>query len=271
MHTVCEEAKCPNLWECFGQRTATFLILGNVCTRACRFCAVTKGTPYSVDTDEPQRVALAVKKLGLKYVVITSVTRDDLPDGGARIYAETIKLIREYNLNCLVEVLIPDFGGSVESLKIVIAEKPDTLNHNLETVPRLYSLVRPNAIYKRSLELLKGAKDLSPNIITKSGLMLGLGENWNEVIETMLDLRRANCDILTLGQYLSPQRDYLPIKRYYHPEEFNQLRIEGKRMGFKHIESGPLVRSSYRAARGFQNNSAFHNPYPAIRNCITPP
>ncbi len=258
LHTVCEEAKCPNLWECFGQRTATFLILGNVCTRACRFCAVTKGTPYSVDTDEPQRVALAVQKLGIKYVVITSVTRDDLPDGGAGIYAETIKLIREYNLACLVEVLIPDFGGSIESLKIVLDAKPDTLNHNLETVPRLYPSVRPNAIYKRSLELLKGAKDLSPNIITKSGLMLGLGEEWDEVIETMSDLRRADCDILTLGQYLSPsppplikggRGDYLPIKRYYHPDEFNQLRIEGERMGFKHVESGPLVRSSYHAAR----------------------
>jgi lipoic acid synthetase len=201
--------------------------------------------------DEPQRVALAVKKLGLKYAVITSVTRDDLPDGGAGIYAETIRLIRGYNPECLVEVLIPDFGGSIESLKIVVAEKPDTLNHNLETVPRLYPSVRPNAIYKRSIELLRNAKELSPNIITKSGLMLGLGEGWDEVIETMSDLRRANCDILTLGQYLSPQQDYLPIKRYYHPEEFNQLKIEGERMGFIHVESGPLVRSSYHAAKAF--------------------
>ncbi|MGR3310271.1 MAG: lipoyl synthase, partial [Candidatus Brocadiales bacterium] len=208
LHTVCEEAKCPNLWECFGQHTATFLILGNVCTRRCMFCAVTKGTPSQLDTEEPQRVALAVQKLGLKYAVITSVTRDDLPDGGAGIYAETIKLIREYNPACLIEALIPDFGGSIESLKIVIAKKPDTLNHNLETVPRLYSLVRPNAIYKRSLELLKRVKEILPNIITKSGLMLGLGEEWDEVIETMSDLRRVNCDILTLGQYLSPRPGY---------------------------------------------------------------
>lgn len=218
--------------------------------------------------DEPHRVAMAVKQLGLKYTVVTSVTRDDLPDGGAGIYAKTIRLIREYNPECLVEVLIPDFGGSTQSLKIVIAERPNTLNHNLETVPRLYPLVRPNAIYKRSLEILKWAKEFfttpqSPPceggdkgevksnypIITKSGLMLGLGEEWDEVLETMLDLRCVDCDILTLGQYLRPKSESLPINRYYHPEEFNQLKIEGERMGFKHVESGPLVRSSYHAGK----------------------
>ena len=247
LHTVCEEALCPNIGECFEQRTATFLILGDTCSRQCGFCAVKKGMPFGVDEGEPLRIAEAVKKMKLQYVVITSVTRDDLAYGGASVYAQTIQCIREYIKDCMVEVLIPDFGGSSEALEIVLNARPDILNHNIETVPRLYSPVRPMANYKRSLELLKNAKEIVNELTTKSGLMLGLGEEWNEIISVMQAIRNAGCDILTLGQYLSPRRNALPIQRYYTPEEFKMLKVEGERMGFLHVESGPLVRSSYHA------------------------
>lgn len=247
LHTVCEEALCPNIGECFEQRTATFLILGDTCSRKCGFCAVKKGRPYGVDEGEPLRIAEAVKKMNLQYVVITSVTRDDLADGGASVYAQTIQCIREYVKDCMVEVLIPDFGGSSEALEIVLNARPDILNHNIETVPRLYSLVRPIADYKRSLKLLKNAGEKANGLTLKSGLMVGLGEEWGEIINAMQDIRDVSCDILTLGQYLSPQRDALPIRRYYTPEEFIMLKVEGARMGFMHVESGPLARSSYHA------------------------
>ena len=247
LHTVCEEAICPNIGDCFEQRTATFLILGDICTRQCGFCAVKKGSPFGVDEEEPRRIAEAVGKVELKYVVITSVTRDDLSDGGASVYAETIKCIRTCIQDCRVEVLIPDLGGSSEALETVINARPDILNHNIETVPRLYSQVRPMANYKCSLELLKNARQKNPSSTTKSGLMLGLGEKWNEIINVMQDIRNAGCDILTIGQYLSPKRNALPIQRYYTPEEFEMLKLEGNRMGFKHVASGPLVRSSYQA------------------------
>ena len=243
IHTVCEEALCPNIGECFEQRTATFLVLGDTCTRQCGFCAVKKGSPFGVDEGEPRRIAEAVKKMKLQYVVITSVTRDDLTDGGVSVYAQTIQCIREYVKDCMIEVLIPDFGGSAESLEIVLNARPDILNHNIETAPRLYPQVRPMADYERSLELLKNAHEVT----TKSGLMLGLGEEWNEIISVMQAIRDVGCDILTLGQYLSPRRNALPIQRYYTPEEFTMLKVEGKRMGFVHVESGPLVRSSYHA------------------------
>ena len=247
LHTVCEEALCPNIGECFEQRTATFLILGNTCTRQCGFCAVKKGMPFGIDKQEPLRIAKAVRKMQLKYVVITSVTRDDLTDGGASGYAQTIQRIREYVEDCMIEVLIPDFGGSSESLEIVLNARPDILNHNIETIQKLYSLVRPMADYERSLELLKNAKEIVNELTTKSGLMLGLGEEWDEIISVMQAIRDAGCDILTLGQYLSPKIDALPIQRYYTPEEFEILKMEGEQMGFKHVESGPLVRSSYHA------------------------
>jgi lipoic acid synthetase len=247
LHTVCEEALCPNIGECFEQRTATFLILGDTCTRQCGFCAVKKGMPFGVDEGEPLRIAEAVKKMQLRYVVITSVTRDDLPDGGASVYAQTIQCIREYVKDCMIEVLIPDFSGSSESLEIVLNARPDIVNHNIETVPRLYPRVRPMTDYERSLELLENAKETVNELTTKSGLMLGLGEEWHEIISVMQAIRDAGCDILTLGQYLSPKRDALPIQRYYTPEEFETLKLEGERMGFLHVESGPLVRSSYHA------------------------
>ena len=247
LHTVCEEALCPNIGECFEQRTATFLILGDRCTRQCGFCAVRKGTPYEVDKEEPRRIVDAVMKMKLKYAVITSVTRDDLQDGGASIYAQTIKCIRECIKDCKIEVLIPDFGGVSESLEMVLDAKPDILNHNIETVPRLYSQVRPLADYKRSLKLLEYAKEMVNGLTVKSGLMLGLGEEWDEIISVMQAIRDVGCDILTLGQYLSPKRNALPIQRYYTPDEFTMLKVEGERMGFMHVKSGPLVRSSYHA------------------------
>lgn len=248
LHTVCEEAICPNIGECFGHGTATFLILGNVCTRICNFCAVTKGNPSILDEDEPVRIARTVNQIGLKYVVITSVTRDDLSDGGARIYAKTIEAIRFQNTTCAIEVLIPDFRGSEESLRIVLGKYPDVLNHNLETVPILYPDVRPQADYNRSLSILEKAKRIYSNCTTKSGLILGIGEKQNEIIEVMNDLRDVDCDILTLGQYLRPREKSLPIKHFYHPDEFKWLKQVGEKMGFKHVESGPLVRSSYHAA-----------------------
>ncbi|HHT9147070.1 MAG TPA: lipoyl synthase [Candidatus Wunengus sp. YC61] len=247
LHTVCEEALCPNIGECFEQRTATFLILGDTCTRQCGFCAVKKGSPFGVDEGEPLRIAEAVKKMKLQYVVITSVTRDDLTDGGASVYAQTIQCIREYVKDCMIEVLIPDFGGSSKSLEIVLNARPDIVNHNIETIQKLYSLVRPMADYERSLKLLKNAGEKVNGLTLKSGLMVGLGEEWDEIISVMQAIRDVGCDILTLGQYLSPKRDALPIRRYYTPEEFEMLKAEGERMGFKHVESGPLVRSSYHA------------------------
>lgn len=248
LHTVCEEAICPNIGECFGHGTATFLILGDVCTRSCNFCAVAKGVPPILDEDEPERIARVVNQIGLRHVVITSVTRDDLPDGGARIYAKTIRAVRSQNTGCTIEVLIPDFKGPEESLKIVLSEYPDVLNHNLETVPGLYPSVRPQADYRRSLRIIEKTKEIYPGCTTKSGLILGMGEKQHEIINVMKDLRDVDCDILTLGQYLRPGKEFFPIKRFYHPDEFNWFKQEGEKMGLKHVESGPLVRSSYHAA-----------------------
>lgn len=249
LHTVCEEAICPNIGECFEQRTATFLILGDICTRQCGFCAVKKGQPYMTDKDESQRIVEAMVKMKLSYVVITSVTRDDLPDGGASVYAETITLIRKHTKNCKIEVLIPDFRGSTAALETVINAAPDIVNHNIETVSRLYSFVRPMANYGMSLKLLKDIRKNNPSLITKSGFMVGLGEAWNEILDVMGDIKNAGCDMLTIGQYLSPKKDALPVVYYYEPEEFERLRYEGEKMGFKYIESGPLVRSSYHAKK----------------------
>lgn len=251
LHTVCEEAVCPNIGECFEQRTATFMILGDTCTRQCGFCAVKKGNPCGVDEEEPRRIAEMVKQIGLKYVVITSVTRDDLADGGASVYAETIKSIREHVKGCIIEVLVPDFRGASLAVETISNATPDVVNHNIETVPRLYSSVRPMAGYERSLNLLKNVREKNSSLTTKSGLILGLGEQWNEIINTMQDIRNTGCDLLTLGQYLSPKRNSLPIQRFYTPDEFGLLKREGERLGFRHIESGPLVRSSYHAKAQF--------------------
>jgi lipoic acid synthetase len=247
LHTVCQEANCPNINHCFESKTATFLILGNICTRGCGFCDVKRGTPLPVDNSEPKRVAIAVKKLGLSYAVITSVTRDDLPDGGASLFAQTIQEIRNLIPVCKIEVLIPDFLGSFESLKMVLDAKPDVLNHNLETVKRLYPQVRRGADYERSLNLLHIAKDYDGNLITKSGIMVGLGETWEEIVNLMGDLGNVSCDLLTIGQYLSPSKEHLSVAKYYHPDEFAELKRIGEKMGFLHVESGPLVRSSYEA------------------------
>jgi lipoic acid synthetase len=248
LHTVCESAACPNIGDCWNRRTATFMILGNVCTRRCGFCAVQKGAPLPVDYDEPRRVAEACATLGLKFAVITSVNRDDRKDGGAELFALTIRAIRERLPGCGVEVLVPDFQGSHAAMDIVLAAQPDVLNHNTETVPRLYRQVRLGARYERSLDMLAYAKRDRPAIPTKSGLMLGLGETIAEVLQVMRDLRASNVDILTLGQYLRPSPKHLPILRYVEPEEFAELKRQGYEMGFSHVESGPLVRSSYHAA-----------------------
>jgi len=247
LHTVCEEALCPNIGECWGRGTATFLLLGDICTRSCGFCKIHTGKPNPVDWDEPRRVAETVEMMGLRHAVLTSVTRDDLPDGGATIFAMTIREIRQRLPNCTVEVLIPDFKGDRDALKIVMDEHPDILNHNLETVPRLYRRARPQAKYERSLQVLQWAKEMDPNVVTKSGIMVGLGERWDEILSLMDDLRGVGCDILTIGQYLQPSRYHLPIERYYTPEEFDRLREEGLARGFTWVESGPLVRSSYHA------------------------
>jgi lipoic acid synthetase len=258
LHTVCESAQCPNLGECWDQRTATFMILGDVCTRRCGFCAVPKGQPLPVDESEPDRVAQAVRKLGLEYAVVTSVNRDDRKDGGAEIFAGTITAIRQQQPGCRVEVLIPDFQGSREALEIVMRAAPDVLNHNTETVPRLYKQVRPGARYEQSLELLWRASEMNSAVATKSGIMVGLGESTEEILETMRDLARQRVQILTIGQYLQPSRDHLPIARYYHPDEFAAFRAAGLAMGYAHVESGPLVRSSYHART--QLASASPNP-----------
>ena len=247
LHTVCESAACPNVGECWNHGTATFMILGNVCTRRCGFCAVQKGAPLAVDYDEPRRVAEAVASMGLRYAVVTSVNRDDRKDGGAELFAMTINAIRERVPGCKVEVLVPDFQGSHAAMKIVMDARPDVLNHNTETVPRLYRQVRLGARYERSLEMLRYAKELTPGTPVKSGLMLGLGENQDEVIQVLRDLRAHNVDIITLGQYLRPSPKHLPIVRYVPPEEFAQLRRIGQEIGFAHVEAGPLVRSSYHA------------------------
>lgn len=248
LHTVCESAACPNIGECWNQRTATFMILGNVCTRRCGFCAVQKGVPLEVDYDEPARVAQAVKSLGLRFAVITSVNRDDRRDGGAELFAMTIRAIHEQVPGCGVEVLVPDFQGSRDAMNIVLDASPEVLNHNTETVPRLYRQVRLGARFERSLEMLAHAKAYRADIPTKSGLMLGLGESNEEVVETMRSMRDHNVDILTLGQYLRPSPMHLPIHRYVTVGEFAEFKRIGMEMGFKHVESGPLVRSSYHAA-----------------------
>ena len=247
LHTVCESAQCPNIGECWNHRTATFMLLGDICTRRCGFCAVPKGKPGVLDWDEPRRVAEAVATLGLKHAVVTSVNRDDDNTGGARIFAQTIEKIRELSPRCRVEVLIPDFQGMDEALKIVLAARPDVLNHNTETVPRLYRVVRSGARYQRSLQLLENAKKFSPGMVTKSGVMVGLGEEISELIDVFRDLGARGVDILTVGQYLRPSRDHLPIARYYTPEEFLYLKQQALGFGFRHVESGPLVRSSYHA------------------------
>jgi len=247
LHTVCEEARCPNIYECWANRTATFMILGDICTRACRFCAVNTGKPTELDLQEPERVAEAAEKMGLKHCVVTSVARDDLSDGGAMIFAETIKAIRKRLPLCSVEVLIPDFMGNWDALKVVMDAKPDILNHNIETVERMSNRVRAKAKYERSLELLKKSKELQPDIPTKSSIMLGVGEEWDEILQAMDDLRAVDCDIMTIGQYLQPSPQHLNVVKYYHPDEFAKLKEEGMKRGFSHVESGPLVRSSYHA------------------------
>ena len=248
LHTVCESAACPNIGDCWNRRTATFMILGNVCTRRCGFCAVQKGAPLEVDYDEPRRVAEAAAAMGLRYAVITSVNRDDRKDGGAELFALTIRAIRERIPGCRVEVLVPDFQGSREAMEIVMNARPDVLNHNTETVPRLYRQVRLGARYERSLDMLAYAKRISSTTPVKSGLMLGLGETREEVLAVMRDLHAHQVDILTLGQYLRPSPKHLPIVRYVPPEEFGDLRRAGYEMGFQHVEAGPLVRSSFHAS-----------------------
>jgi lipoic acid synthetase len=247
LNTVCEEAHCPNIGECWHHGTATFMILGDVCTRACGYCAVQHGRPAGLDLGEPERVAAAARSMGLRYVVITSVDRDDLKDGGSSIFAETVRLIHGRTPGCRVEVLIPDFKGDEGALHTVLDAGPDILNHNTETVPRLYRMARPGGRYERALELLDRARHHAPSIPTKSGLMVGLGEQWDEVVATLADLRGVGCQILTLGQYLSPSAAHLPVVRYYHPDEFEMLKSIALNMGFGHVESGPLVRSSYHA------------------------
>ena len=248
LHTVCEEAQCPNLGECWGKGTATFLMMGDTCTRSCGFCDIKTGRPSPLDWSEPNRVAESVRAMGLQHVVITSVNRDDRPDGGAPIFAMVIRRIRQLQPGCSVEVLIPDFKGSEMALKIVMDAQPEILNHNVETVPRLFKRVQPQDQYEWALATLENAKAMDPLVLTKSGIMLGLGESLDEVRATMADLASVGVDILTMGQYLQPSKRHLPIERYYTPEEFDALRAQGLEMGFKWVESGPLVRSSYRAA-----------------------
>jgi lipoic acid synthetase len=247
LHTVCESAQCPNIGECWNHKTATFMLLGDICTRRCGFCAVPKGRPEPIDWDEPRRVAEAVATLGLKHAVVTSVNRDDDNVGGAKVFAETIREIRELTPDCRIEVLIPDFQGMDEALKIVLDAHPDVLNHNTETVPRLYRVVRSGARYERTLNLLANAKKFSPGMVTKSGVMVGLGESSEELVEVFRDLGSRGVDILTVGQYLRPSKDHLPIARFYAPEEFQYLKSEALGFGFRHVESGPMVRSSYHA------------------------
>jgi lipoic acid synthetase len=247
LHTVCEDARCPNIGECWNHGTATFMILGDVCTRACAYCAVAHGRPGAVDGDEPARVATAIETLGLSYVVVTSVDRDDLADGGASIFADTVRETRARLAHCRIEVLIPDFQGNESALRTVLDARPDVLNHNTETVPRLYRMARSGGRYARTLELLDRSRRYAPDIPTKTGLMVGLGEEHDELVATFRDLRRVGCAILTIGQYLRPTEQHAPMVRYYHPDEFHALKTIALDLGFVHVESGPLVRSSYHA------------------------
>ena len=247
LNTVCEEAACPNIGECWDRGTATFMILGDICTRACRYCNVKTGRPSQIDIFEPSRVAKTVKQMGISYSVVTSVDRDDLVDGGAGAFAMTIKQIKKFNPDCKVEVLIPDFNGNKSSLETVLKASPDVLNHNIETCRRVFRMVRPKGDYGQSLELLKRVKQLNPNIPTKSGMMVGLGETEDEIVETMNDLRNVDCDLLTIGQYLRPSKKHYKIDKFYHPKEFTKLEHIGMELGFKHVAAGPLVRSSYHA------------------------
>ncbi len=247
LHTVCEEAHCPNIGECWERGTATFMILGDICTRACAYCAVTTGTPVGLDLEEPIRLAETVERMGLRYAVITSVNRDDLPDGGAFIFAQCVRQVRKRLPECRVELLIPDFEGNWDALATVMDSKPDTLNHNIETVRRVFSRVRPRGNYDQSLELLRRTRELDRNAVTKSGIMVGLGETWDEIIETMRDLRSVDCNLLTIGQYLRPSDKHTPLIKWYTPSEFDELKVAGGELGFGHVASGPLVRSSYHA------------------------
>ena len=247
LHTVCEAAHCPNIGECWEHRAATFMILGDVCTRNCAYCAVAHGTPAPLDVGEPQRLADAVAQMGLKHVVITSVDRDDLPNGGAEVFAACIAEIRRRLPATSIEVLIPDFKGNPEALRVIVAARPDILNHNLETIARLYRIARPGGRYTRALELLRTAKEMNPDLLTKSGVICGLGEEWDELLVAIRDLRAQGVDIITLGQYLRPSEQHLPIARWYTPDEFTELKRYGMSLGFRHVESGPLVRSSYHA------------------------
>ena len=256
LHTVCEEAHCPNIGDCWERRTATFMILGDICTRACAYCAVTSGVPTGLDLQEPVRLAETVERLGLKYAVITSVNRDDLPDGGAFIFAQCIRQVRRRLPTCKVEVLIPDFCGDWDALATVMAARPDTLNHNIETVRRVFHRVRPKGDYDQSLELLARAKAPDADQVTKSGMMVGLGETRDEIIGTMRDLRSVGCDLLTIGQYLRPSAKHVPLAKWYTPEEFEELRGEGEVLGFNNVASGPLVRSSYHADEQYEAAAA---------------
>ena len=249
LHTICEEAKCPNIAECFACGTAVFLILGDICTRNCRYCNVKHGTPYPLNPDEPRDVAESVKKLGLKYVVVTSVTRDDLDDGGAGVFYSCVKEIKDLNKNCKIEVLIPDFKGNTDALKKIINSKPDVINHNIEVVKELFPLIRPEGDYNTSLDLLNKIKKFDNAVKSKSGFMVGLGETKGQIVNTMKDLRKVNVDFLTIGQYLQPSKDHAEIKKYYTPEEFDDFKKVALNMGFEHVESGPLVRSSYHAEK----------------------
>ncbi len=247
LHTVCEEARCPNIGECWGNKTATFLILGDTCTRGCRFCAIDKGKPLALDPEEPRNVGLTVKDLGLDHIVVTSVNRDDLPDGGANHFAKTVFWIKTLNPGIRVELLIPDFEGNLDALKTVVNSGIEILNHNIETVPRLYGKVRPGHTYECSVNILKTAKELRPEVLTKTGMMLGVGESKEEVMTTLHELKANHVDIVTLGQYLQPSPKLLKVERYLHPDEFLEFKAEADKLGFRHVESGPLVRSSYHA------------------------
>ena len=251
LHTVCEEARCPNIYECWQQRTATFMILGDTCTRACRFCAVNWGRPTHLDREEPRRVAEAVQKMGLKHAVITSVNRDELADGGASIFAETIREIRTAMPGCGIEVLIPDFEGNEAALNKVLDARPDVLSHNVETVPRLFRKIQPWSDYERGIELLRRARALDPDVVTKSGMMVGLGERPDEVVDVLRELAAVGVEIITIGQYLPPSQRHAPLDRYYTPEEFAELKVRGEAAGIRHVESGPLVRSSYHAGEQY--------------------
>ncbi len=261
LNTVCQEAQCPNMGECWSHGVATFMILGDTCTRGCRYCAVNKGRPVELNQEEPQHVAEAVAQMALKHVVITSVDRDDLEDGGASIFAATIRAVRRQSPGCTIEVLIPDFQGSKSALEVVLQAGPQILNHNIETVPRLYPLARGGGDYQISLQLLDRSRELAPDIVTKTGMMLGLGENDEEILAVLRDLAARGVSIVTIGQYLRPSGWHLPVGRYYHPDEFKAWKVTGEKLGFAHVESGPLVRSSYLADRqfeGFLDSKARH-------------